>query len=374
MKKYLHRSLLIVLCILFLFPASAFAGQEAVTAVSLEEALQIAYQNNPDLRKSNLELDKAQIQRDDARQLIDFIPASGLVSPETNAVFNAWQQAEIGLATAKKAQTSEKELVSKEVISTYIEAVKYYNDMESSRLTLQNMEHQKRIAGMNMGLGLMSELAYQKLDNSINKVQEGYKATQAMYEGAIASLRYLLGQSAGWNPGLSSRAVLAAYPRNELSVELNRGTSQSVLVYTKKALLDIENSKEDWILPNLSTKMQNINLNMAELDYEQATRDAKAAIEKLYYGIDTLEGQIQVSEASYREAQKDLEIAKLKFDVGVIPRYSMTPEAETLSGAELDEQKARLDLENLKADLAKMKADFAYLTGQTVYDSKDWEQ
>jgi outer membrane protein TolC len=370
-KRYLHLSAVIALCMLLLFPSFAFAGEEDVHSFTLEDALQIAYANNPDLRKADLQVEKAQIQRDDARKYVDWIPTGGLVSPAYQQIFNAYQQAEIGLATAKKAQASEKDRITQEVITAYTKVLKDFNTMESTRLTLEDLEHQKRIAGMSMGLGLISELDYQQLESGIKQAQEGYKAAQAAYEGSLASLRYLLGQNASWNPVLSSRAILGTYSRNELSVELSRGTSESILVWTKKALLDIEESKKTWILPNTSSDMKKVDLHMAEINYEQAKRDAKATIEGLYHGIDAIEGRIQAAESALATAQKDLEIAQLKYDIGAIPRYSMTG-TDSLSAAEVAAETAKMDLENLKADLAQMKAQFAYLTGQEPYDPNDW--
>lgn len=374
MKKHLCRSLIIVLFIMFLFPASAFADQDSAATVTLDQALQIAHKYNPDLRIAEMAVEKAQINRDDALENIDVIPVGGLVSPSYQAVVNGYQQAEIALSTAKMTAETQKEVVDQEVISTYAAAVKSYNVLESSRLTLKNVQDQKSIAAMNHSLGLMSDLAYEAFNTSVKQVEEGYAAEQMAYESAMASLRYLLGQSTGWNPALSSRAILTTYSRQELSVELSRGTSQSIQVYAKKALLDIELTKQDWILPNTDEDLERIALNTAELNYEQANRDVRSSIEQSYYGIDALEGQIQVAENTYHLAQTDLVVAKLKYEIGMIPKYSMSSSAESLSAAELAEQKARLSLENLKADLAKLKAAFALLTGQTVYDPADWQQ
>lgn len=371
MKKYIRFTIVMSLCMVLLFPSFAYAGEQTAHTMTLEDALQIAYGNNPDLRKADLELEKAQILRDDTRKALDWIPTGGLIYPETQQVFNAYQQAEIGLATAKKAQASEKDRITQEVITAYTKVLKDFNTMESTRLTLEDLEHQKRIAGMSMGLGLISELDYQQLESGIKQAQEGYKAAQAAYEGSLASLRYLLGQNASWNPVLSSRAILDTYSRNELSVELSRGTSESILVWTQKALLDIEESKKTWVLPNTSSDMKKVDLHMAEINYEQAKRDVKATIEGLYHGIDAIEGQIQAAESALATAQKDLEIARLKYEVGAISRYAMQG-AESLSAAEIAAETARMDLENLKADLAQMKAQFAYLTGQEPYDPKDW--
>ncbi|NLU48037.1 MAG: TolC family protein [Syntrophomonadaceae bacterium] len=371
MKTYSYFCLALALCLSLLFPMFTYAEEEPILKVTIDDALQIAYANNPDLRKANLEVEKAQIQRDDAAKYVTWIPTGGMVVPAYQQIFNAYQQAEIALTAAKKAQASEKKRVTQEVITAYTKALKDYNTMESTRIKLQDLENQKRIAGMSMGLGLISELDYQKLDSSIKQAQEGYKSAQAAYESSIASLRYLLGKGEDWNPKLASRAVLDTYNRHELNVELSRGLSESVLVMTQKALLDIEKSKEDWILPNVSSNMQKINSGMAEINYEQAKRNAKATIEQLYYGIDALEGQIQAAESALATAQKDLEIAELKYEVGVISRYAI-PGADSLSAAEVTAETARMNIENLKADLAQMKAQFAYLTGQEPYDPADW--
>lgn len=374
MKKHLCCSLIIMLFITFLFPASALADQDNAATVTLEQAMQMAHEYNPDLRIAEMAVEKAEINRDDALENVDVIPTGGLVSTGYQAVVNAYQQTEIALNAAKMAEATQKEAVDQEVISTYASVVKSHNDLESSRLTLKSMQDQKSIAAMNYTLGLMSEKDYEKFNTSMKQVEKGYAAAQASYESSMASLRYLLGQSPGWNPVLSSRAILTDYPREELSVELSRGTSQSIQVYTKKALLDIELSKQNWILPNTDEDLVEIALDTAQLNYEQANRDTRSSIEQAYYGIEALEEQIQVAENSYRTAQSDLEIAKLKFELGLIPRYSMSSSAESLSAAELSAEKAKLSLENLRADLVKLKAAFTLLTGQTVYDPADWQQ
>jgi len=369
-KKYLKFFTAMILCILLLFPSFAYAGEEVHT-LTLEEALQLAYAHNPDLREADLEVEKAQILRNDAAKALDWIPTGGLIYPETQQIFNAYQQAEIGLSTAKKAQAAAKARVTQEVIAAYTNALKNYNTMESTRLQLQELENQKRIAGMSMGLGLLSEIDYQKLESNIKKAQEGYRAAQAAYEASIASLRYLLGQNQNWSPVLSSRAILDTYSRDELSVELSRGLTESVLVLQQKALLDIEESKKYWFIPNVSSDLKKVQLHMAEIDYEQAKRDAKSTIEQLYYGIDAAERQIEAAKSALAAAEKDLEIAKLKYEVGAISRYAM-PGSESLSSAEVAAKTARMNLESFRADLAQMKAQFAFLTGKEPYDLKDW--
>ena len=63
----------------FMIPGIA-AAEESGTALSIQEALESAYSNNPDLRLAELEVRKSQILRDDAIEAINYFPTAGLVS------------------------------------------------------------------------------------------------------------------------------------------------------------------------------------------------------------------------------------------------------------------------------------------------------
>lgn len=374
MKNYQYIALLVTLafCMILASPAISLAGDED-NGLSIQQALDIAYKSNPDIRKAQLEVDKAQLQRDDAAEAVTFIPTGGLVAPAYQQLYNGYQQTEIALKTAKKACDAEKDRITKEVIAAYATAIKNYNIMETTRLNLEDMKEQKKAYSLAKEVGYMAEHDYSKFETGLKSLEEGYKASQAQYNSSIASLGQLLGKTQGWNPELTSRAVLDEYSRNELTVEISRALSESVLVMRQQALLDIEESKQEWVLPNVSSDMQQIELDMAGINYEQARRSARSTIEGLYYGIDALEGQIEAAQSSYEMARRNYEVAKLKYEVGMIPKCSIVPGEESLNGAALDVSKKLVELESLKADLAQNKATFAYLTGQVVYSSGDWK-
>lgn len=372
--KKLTPLLLLAFIVIAVLPGAAAAQETNNNALTLQQALDMAYKHNPDLRKAQLEVDKLQINRDDAAKQVKYIPTGGLVIPEIQQGYNLFQQAEIGLKAAKRTLSTEKERLSKDVIAAYATALKNYNTMETTRLTLEDLKHQLSVANVAMQTGMISDSDLTAVKTGIRQAEKGYQATQAQYDGSIAALAALLGQGADWNPELTSKAVLKEYQREDLGIELSRGLNQSVKVWQTQALVDIEKSKENWVLPNISSDMQNINSETAEITHEQAKIGTQSAIEQLYYIIDATEGQIAATEAAYEQAQRDLQIAELKYDIGMIPKYSMPGPAAggSLSAARLAAQKAQYNLDSLQASLADWKAQFAYLTGQTVYDAGDW--
>jgi len=362
----------LVWCISFSIPCFANAQENAKTPLSIQNALDIAYKNNPDILKTSLAVDKAQLNADNAAQAVTWIPNGGLVSSSYQQVMNNSQQANINLILAKKANASEKDSITKEVINAYTSALKSFNSIQIARDNLQDMKQQMMINSLAKSIGITSDSDFAKMQISTKQLEETYNAAQLSYNSSIATLRTLVGESDEWQPELTSTAAITKYVRSDLTIEISRGISQSTSVYTKGAALDIEKSKQQWVLPNISSDMQNINLSSAEIDYEQAKRSAHSSIEQLYYSIDSLEGQIQSYNNAYTQAQQDLQTAQLKYDLGLIAKYSSASSSASLASFQLAAEKARINLENSRGDLANLKAQFGYLTGQTVYEAGDW--
>ncbi len=373
LKKYVVTSMILIYLLTLFLPFSAATAAAESEILTIQDALNMAYKNNPDFAKSGYEVERAEEMRNNAADAVIYgIPAGGIVLPDYQKVINMYEQAEISLHTAKKAQTAEKERISKEVIESYTAAVKSYNDMEKLNLSIQEMKEQKRIGSLAREVGISSAYEYTKLTSSIEQMEQSYIGVKNNYLRNIADLGALLGKSENWQPKLTSKSVLNTYDRNELSTELSRGLSESILVWTKKTLLDIEESKQKWIMPNANSTIQKLDLNIAGVDYQQAQRTARSSIEQLYYGIDALEARISAAEVANNQAQQDLKMAQVKYDLGIIPNFSIIPRSESLTTAKLAAEEAQIELDNLRLDLVNMKAQFAYLTGQIVYDQKDW--
>jgi hypothetical protein len=87
--------------------------------LTIEAAVQLAFKSDPDVKKAELNVEQAQIARDELAQHVDWIPTGGMVLPAYQELFNTFQQAEISLGVAKKVQATQKDLVAKNVIAAY---------------------------------------------------------------------------------------------------------------------------------------------------------------------------------------------------------------------------------------------------------------
>lgn len=350
----------------------SLASATEVKQLTLEEAIETSMQNNLEIRKGRLELEKAEITRDDVAQHIDSTPIQGVFSAGYRELYSGYQQTQLVVKNKKRAIEVEEDKIANEVINLYSNAIKNYNAMEKAKLQHKLIDKQTTIASISKEVGMISEYDYAGSQLGKEQTREAAKLAESLYEGSIAELRRLLGQNQTWEVELISRPIINNYPRHELSTEISRGTSKSMLVWSQEFLVGLEEIKQNWTMQYTDRQKQDIDLSVAEIDYEEAKRTVRTLIEQLYYGINAIEGQIQVAEVNCEKVEKDLEIAELKYELGLITLYAQGPTQESLSNYRLSTQNAKLELENLQATLVELKADFAFLTGQTVYDPEDW--
>ncbi|NLB88558.1 MAG: hypothetical protein GX790_04935 [Syntrophomonadaceae bacterium] len=94
MRRHGYIALLLVLIfsILFIYPENLYAQDaKGDGGLSIQEALEMAYKHNPDLLKAELEVEKAEIQKDDLAEAVTWIPTGGLINPAYQQVFNSYQ-------------------------------------------------------------------------------------------------------------------------------------------------------------------------------------------------------------------------------------------------------------------------------------------
>ena len=369
------RGLLAVFIAITLVMANPLVAKAAVEELSIADAVAIATSKNPEVTSLKLQVDRANILRDDAADLVTFFSTGQLlVNPEGQMLVNNYEQLTIQLKTLKKQLESEQGRVEKDVVNAYTAALMAANDMEATKLTLAEMDQQKKLFDLAQGLGMVSTFDHNTLLRKVEQLEDGLKIQEKQYAASIATLRALLNQSSDWDPVLTSQPVLREYPRQSLATEFTRAADQSVLMLGAQTARDLEQIKVYWpSFDGQDAYMDQIQRNVKDLEYEKTKRDTYATVEQLYHGMDALEMQIGLSQKQLEEKQRDLGLKQLRYDLGMIPLRSMQPGVETLESAQNAVTKAQLELKSLQAGLAANKANYAYLTGQTVYSKTDWQ-
>ena len=374
--KYIKRRYLIgfiiVLAVALLAPTAAYAEEETL---SIDAAVELARAKNPQVTSLKLQVDRANIQRDDVADAVTFLSTGQLlVNPDGQMLVNNYEQLTIQLKSLKKQLDSEQGRVEKEVVSAYTGAVIAANDMKATRLTMDEMKQQARLYDLGRGIGMVSQYDHNTFLRKMEQLEDKLDMQEKQYDSSIASLRGLLHKGTEWKPVLTSQPVITKYPRQSLATEFVRATGQSVLVMGAQTAVELERIKVYW--PHFVGKeayMDEIQRNVKELDYEKTKRDMYSTVEELYLGMDALEIQIGLSQKLLEEKQREFQLKELKYELGLIPLRSMQPGVETLETAQNEVTRAQIDYNSLQAKLAANKANYGYITGQTVYSKLDWK-
>ena len=94
------RGLLAVFIAITLVMANPLVAKAAVEELSIADAVAIATSKNPEVTSLKLQVDRANILRDDAADLVTFFsPDQLLVNPEGQMIVNSYEQLTIQLKT-----------------------------------------------------------------------------------------------------------------------------------------------------------------------------------------------------------------------------------------------------------------------------------
>lgn len=371
---------ILVFASLLLSPGLVLAGEEPTAEaehLSLQKALEIAYKSNPDLRTAERQLDMAQYMRDELAKNMDFLPKAGgaplYMYPAVQEAINSFQQAEINYRTARQGLDIVRNSLEAKVIAAYSGCLKAESNLQYYYKMLQYMEEQNRVNQTARNVGVVASTDYQKAVNGLEQYREAVRSQEVALQSQRAELARLLNKGDNWQPVLSSCPVIETWDRNPVNIEILRGVDESPLTLSQKHNLDIEKSKEFWPGTRTDAFMWEVQYDLAQLNYESASRQAAAQIEGTYHQADVLEKGIAIAKLEQEQAQRDLEVLELKHSVGLIPMYKLNPLEGSLAEARLQVEKCQMDLDNMQIDLVQLKAAYNVNTGHSAYDPRDWE-
>lgn len=342
--------------------------------LTLEEALTAGYKYNPNLKEAELSLDRAEIVKEQATSPYFAADGMALVGPSEHAVMSNYIQADVAYDTAKKTLDSQKAGLEKQIITAYLSAVKSHNQIMELQNSLGNLQQQDRLYQIALVNGLISNYDMRSSKRTLEQLKQSLSMAETSYNQAVGTLRTLLNQGNNWNPTLTSRPLATSFDRADLSLETSRALQESITMLQAQSSYDLKKGITYYYdTTAIGDFYKNkIDLTLSELAVEQASRDTRSSVESAYYNIDSLEDSIASAQKGLEQKRDQLAVAKLNYELGLIPLQSYKSTETSLKSAELALEQAELEYENLLCDLSTIKASYNYLTGKTVYYRSEW--
>ncbi|MGE5373213.1 MAG: stalk domain-containing protein [Solirubrobacterales bacterium] len=370
-------ALLVLLTIMSVFvPVLPALGETAAAGpvqISIEQAITITYEKDPAVRKSAASVEGATATRDKSFDVLYWRPTSGWELPGSGSIeaYTGFLTYDANMALAKKLDKLQPNTIAKKMITAYTAALKDQNNLQQARMELSVMEKQIAVKKLSRDLGQVSEVDWAALENGLVLKQQAVKAYEDAASISMLNLIELMNGSRSSVLQLMSHPIPNPVKKGSLEYEVSQASNDAVSVWTQESAVNLETLKQPLVTPSIPSKVSQANVTGAQADLETAKRDARIAVETLYYGIEAKEKTLKALNDSLVLAQKNLGTAETKYRLGMIPwvNAGIGPD---LASSRLEVEKAKIAVENTRADIVKYKADLYYITNRKVYDAADW--
>lgn len=329
---------IVVLITGIIFLGSAFSvayAQEEKAVLTINEALEKAWQNNLDLQKASLTWNNAQISYEKAKANA---LQSGSKIDEKQAELN-WQQAQNTFQRSKDE-------VGTEVVSLY-NTFKYLKSLvllrqEKIELAQNSLDRVKE----KVKAGTAGELEELAAEISLENVRQQLESTKQQLDTATESLSLAINTAnivefdlvSEFDKGviedsLDVYIVAALQQRKEIefarkNIEI-AGDRLEQLQITDSPLLDINKANND--------------LELLEITLKLLEESIKSEIRQRYQQLESLSSQLGLLNLGLGQAKKNLDNAEKQFQAGLITR-------DELSSREVDFRSAELELQKNKGN------------------------
>lgn len=319
MRKLLP--LLIILSIILFCSSFAWAKEPATPEYTLQKAIQDALSNSANLKVAEYDVERAYEVRKRASQNLTFVP----VGPSTTDVtrpYYALLQADLSWRMAEKNYTVQKDTVEMSVKQAYYGILQAQEKLRVSEKNLKSAKLQQNVALVNFKVGLISKQALDQANANLAAAEAAVETARKALDDAYLKFNYLVGL---WP---EDRPKLTDVPTFEkLSVVDVDGHIQRTL--EDNPSLWLANEKVRLAKTQLNTygfndpsqtepyRAKEIDVDKAVTQASDAWEQARKALKSIYNNICQLEEQYNSAVSNIAVARENLNVVKLKYEVGM---------------------------------------------------------
>lgn len=347
-----------------LWCTASLAGEPATSQLKLNEAINMATKNNNSIKKSDLSIDKAQEERDNASDKLTFRPSTGNHDPATDASFYGLLTADLSWEMSKRSYSAEEDRLALDVCLKYWNVQKSLEAVKSKELAVSKAEFaQRRVQAMvRVGMtppdysGASPEAALAGAGAALEKAKSDLVSAKNKLNSDYEALNQLLGLMP------QDRRVLVDEPKFEKLQDVNLEASvQKVLesspsIWQAEEKVNLAKYAYELMFATGSYKsyeVRKIENEQAELDALSAKDAVSLVTRSLYYSVRNLEAGRPAAEKLVSGAEESLRVAKLSYELGMITLENLKEREAAL--AEAKKSLLELTIQHAYAKLAFQK-------------------
>lgn len=293
--------------------------------LDIDTATEMALKNSTELKTANLSLELSEKQVESSQNTVDYNTGSNGLQSILSLIKN---QASYKNSEEEKAVTEQK--IAYEMEQSFIEILNLERDIEISERNIDIQEKNLNISRAKYNMGLLSKQELNEAESSFEKSKENIETQKTNLKNAFKNLNIIIGES----DTSKEYNLLIDVEYNLLEIETSietyaeARTLESVAV--KNAERNLQVTKQSYVVEQVSDTGTTVSLMQAENSVstsEMSLSDMKENMENqivnLYNTIKSLETSIENNKKQLSDLNKNLEIAKLKYDMGSISEIEL---------------------------------------------------
>ncbi|MBU7008206.1 TolC family protein [Phosphitispora fastidiosa] len=338
-----------------------------VKTISLEEATELAMQNNPDMEIESLAVEKAQIEHDGAKATAKTHEKKEKRDREhyylTYEVgllrwFNP-KAKEVALVLAEKRQDVNEKKLKLDVEKAYYDVLKAEKGLEIERAGLKYFQDQLKIAQTAFKVGTKAKLDVTTAEAAVAGYQAAVTRAENTYRTSVLDLNRIIGLDLDTPLKLTSKfAVEKAGDSINLQETITQALEDNMGILSARKTLELNQVKSD-----VTKKFYNQGVTVyetAEIDKKSAEAsvrkeevDTTASVRKSYLTLFSLEKMIDWQTKEVEKARENARVFMLKYEAGL--------------ATALDARNAAIDLETAEQNLTNTIYDYNLTKSQFKY-------
>ncbi len=293
--------------------------------LDIDTAIDMALKNSTELKTANLSLELSEKQVESSQNTVDYNTGSNGLQSILSLIKN---QASYKNSEEEKAVTEQK--IAYEMEQSFIEILNLERDIEISERNIDIQEKNLNISRAKYNMGLLSKQELNEAESSFEKSKENIETQKTNLKNAFKNLNIIIGESDTSKEYNLLIDVDYEPVEIETSIETYAEARTLESVAVKNAERNLQVTKQSYVVEQVSDTGTTVSLMQAENSVstsEMSLSDMKENMENqivnLYNTIKSLETSIENNKKQLSDLNKNLEIAKLKYDMGSISEIEL---------------------------------------------------
>lgn len=334
--------LLLSLFMIFSFTipvALAGTADQSEKTLTLEQAINLALQNDKGLKKAEADIDRTKDLRDNAADNIDFLPSSGgNYSPTYELSWNNLLSADLTWQMSKKNLEATRDAV-------VLKTCKSYWDVQTAqeKVTVQQKLEQQALLNLQnaragLQAGTVAPSAIVAAEGQWQQAKNNLQAAQHALDDAYNSFNQQVGLDASARPALADAPSYEPLEVADLNNEVARVVASSPSVWLAQQQVTLKKWAADMMYftgQYTPYKAREIAVDQAQLDAASAQELMEMVTRQLYFSTKSLEESYQAAQEAVKMAQENLRVTKVKYDAGMATKADIVSAEVALSQAQM---------------------------------------